>query len=236
MLSVHKTMFKIQAIRLNDIRPFVFDHVELSKSQTENGISLDPRNMTQIEDFLIRRIERILQQQDFSKKRPELRLPLVRLKIENTGFPVIKSKRVTDHFLNKIANPMDFLQFYKKSGFISGLNTSRQHDKVIQSANALLPGSSINGGPTIIGLEADENKMLLDRLIKRKLRENSRLNLVPTNKMAQMIDKYVTSNDSHALETFFDHEVFRKSYHEIRRSMLDNVNGAAAAITEEFEH
>lgn len=60
LLQVHKTMFKIQAVRLNDIRPFVFDHVELSKSQTENGISLDARNMTQIEEFLIKRIERLL--------------------------------------------------------------------------------------------------------------------------------------------------------------------------------
>ena len=94
----------------------------------------------------------------------------------------------------------------------------------------------MNGGPTIIGMEADENKNLIDRLIRRKMRENSRLNLVPAHKMASMIDKYVSSNDSHVLETFFDHEVFRKSYHEIRRSMLDNTNGTAAAITDEFEH
>ena len=64
----------------------------------------------------------------------------------------------------------------------------------------------MNGGPTIIGMEADENKNLIDRLIRRKMRENSRLNLVPAHKMASMIDKYVSSNDSHALETFFDHE------------------------------
>lgn len=106
----------------------------------------------------------------------ELKLPLIRLKIENTGFPVIKSKRVTDHFMNKIANPMDFLQFYKKSGFISGLNNAnKRHDSVIQSANSLLPGmggSDINyGGPKVMGMEADENKHLIDRLIKRKMRE-----------------------------------------------------------------
>lgn len=132
LLQVHQTAFKIQAIRLNDIRPFIFDHIELSKSQTENGISLDARNMTQIEDFLIKRVERLLTGLDVSKKRPELLVPLVRLKIENTGFPVIKSKRVTDHFMNKIANPMDFLQFYKKSGFISGLNASnKRHESVL---------------------------------------------------------------------------------------------------------
>ena len=197
--------------------------------------------MTQIEDFLIKKIERLLQRMDVSNKRKELQLPLVRLKIENTGFPVIKSKRVTDYFINKIANPMDFLQFYKKSGFISGLNANKRHESVLQSANSLLPGlnqglsSIVNGGPTVIGMEADENKILIDRLIKKKMKDTCNLNLVPVHKMAGMIDKYVSSNDSHALETFFDHEVFRKSYHELRRKMIEDSNRRNFAITDEFE-
>ena len=112
----------MQAIRLSDIRPFIFEHVELSKSHSENGMALDARNMSQVEDYLIRKTDRLLEKLDVSKKRDELKLPLIRLKIENTGFPVIKSKRLTEYFINKIANPMDFMQFYKKSGFISGLN------------------------------------------------------------------------------------------------------------------
>jgi hypothetical protein len=82
--------------------------------------------MTQMEDFLIRKIEQMLSKVDTEKKIEELKLPLVRLKIENSGFPVIKSKRVIDHFMNRIANPLDFLQFYKKSGFISGLNNGKR--------------------------------------------------------------------------------------------------------------
>ena len=58
-------------------------------------------------------------------KPPEMQLPLVRLKIENTNFPVIKSKRINDHFMNRIANASDFLQFYKKAGFMAGLNASK---------------------------------------------------------------------------------------------------------------
>lgn len=44
-----------------------------------------------------------------SKRIKELNLPMVRLKIENTGFPVIKSKKLNDYFIAKIANPQDFL-------------------------------------------------------------------------------------------------------------------------------
>ena len=101
-----------------------------------------------------------------------------------------------------------------------------------------LSGASdiVNGGPTIIGNEADENKSILDGLIRKKMREKCSLNLVPGHKMAAMIDKYVSSNNSHSLEAFFDHEVFRKSYHEIVRTLIDvNQKKGAATLTDEFE-
>ena len=37
-----------------------------------------------------------------------------------------------------------------------------------------------------------------------------------------MLEKSVNSNEAHALETFFDHEVFRKSYHEVRKTLIQN--------------
>ena len=36
-----------------------------------------------------------------------------------------------------------------------------------------------------------------------------------------MVEKYVSQNESHGLETFFDHEVFRAAYTEIKKNMLD---------------
>jgi hypothetical protein len=58
----------------------------------------------------------MLESVDVTNKLPELKLPLIRLRIENTGFPVIKSKRLIDHFINRIANISDFMNFYKRSG------------------------------------------------------------------------------------------------------------------------
>lgn len=90
---------------------------------------LDHRDPSQIEDFLIRKIESMIskleQSGSLANKPPELALPLVRLKIENTNFPVIKSKRINDHFMNRVANPIDFLQFYKKAGFMASLNANK---------------------------------------------------------------------------------------------------------------
>jgi hypothetical protein len=99
---------------MNNVRPFLFDQIELSKVTVPH--TLDPRNNHQLEDFLINRIDKLLDSIDLSTKMAELKLPLLRLRIENSGFPVVKSKRIVDHFINRIANISDFMQFYKKSG------------------------------------------------------------------------------------------------------------------------
>ena len=44
---------------------------------------------------MIKRIE-----EDKKNKPAELAMPLVRLKVENSGYSVIKSKRLNDHFIN----------------------------------------------------------------------------------------------------------------------------------------
>lgn len=126
-----------------------------------------------------------------------MQLPLVRLKIENTNFPVIKSKRINDHFMNRIANASDFLQFYKKAGFMAGLNASKTLIGKMkqQSATSLLGQLNdhdiVNGGPSICGMDNDENKDFIDKLIKKQIRESCSLNLVSSSKMAQVIEKYV---------------------------------------------
>lgn len=53
------------------------------------------------------------------------------------------------------------------------------------------------------------------------MNEYCTLNFVPASRMASMVEKYVTCNEAHGLETFFDHEVFRAAYTEIKKTMLD---------------
>ena len=43
-----------------------------------------------------------------------------------------------------------------------------------------------------------------------------------------MIEHYVQSNETHGLETFIDHEIFRKSYHELLRSLIEQPGAVQA--------
>lgn len=52
------------------------------------------------------------------KKFPDSdKLPLIRLKIEYTGFKIPRILRIKEHFEGEIANEQDFLQFWQKKSF-----------------------------------------------------------------------------------------------------------------------
>ena len=100
------------------------------------------------------------------KRMKELSQPLVRLKIEHSGFPVIKSKKLNDYYMNKLANPQDFLQFYKKSSFMPNLNVSNQ--LLSQTHQTQQQPQSVSGGASsLFNFEDnDENLRVIDRIIK----------------------------------------------------------------------
>eukprot|EP00347_Sterkiella_histriomuscorum_P012706 403367531 len=227
-LQVHKQSFKIQAVRLQNTRPFAFDSIELSRVQPK----LDPKNNAQIEDFLVKKLEQMLSKVENNNKIGELKLPLLRLKIEYSEFGVFKSKKITDLFLQRVANNQDFLQFYRKTGFISGNGSQafiNGQNQIAKVSGTLEMNLIANGGSTgLFGIEEEENQYLLQNIFKKTMKEHTArgttLGMIPSGKMATQVEKYVNSNDVHGLETFFDHEVFRKSYNEIKKQTLEMVN------------
>ena len=81
-------------------------------------------------------------------------------------------------------------------------------------------------GSGIVGMDEAENQDLLSKFYRQKMNEYCTLNFVPVSRMSQMVEKYVNNSESHGLETFFDHEVFRAAYTEIKKSFLDmNLTG-----------
>jgi hypothetical protein len=64
---------------------------------------IDPRRSGLIEKFIQTQVNEMIDQAGQGLK------PLVRLKIDHTGFPVVKSLELNSIFAEKIANPSDFL-------------------------------------------------------------------------------------------------------------------------------
>jgi len=108
-------------------------------------------------------VERV--KEEMKNKPPELALPLIRLKIENSGFAVLKSKRLNDHVINVIANQADFLQFYKKGGYTIG-GALKKPSREESTSNPIDPTGIEGGTNNIAGLDVDENLNLLDTILK----------------------------------------------------------------------
>ena len=73
---------------------------------------------------------------------------------------------------------------------------------------------------------------MLQNLYKQKMGEYCTLNFIPATRMAAMVEKFVSCNEAHCLETFFDHEVFRQAYTDMKKQFLEFNMGAKKSFRE----
>ena len=175
LLEVYKTGFKLSERPLTRYRPLIFQTIELADSK------IDKKDTHKVEKYITDIVDKMIEKANLLwKNRPkEFELPLIRLKIEGTGYEVIRWKRLASFFTNKIANLNDFLQFYKKS--------SNQFKNNISAGAELLdqkkPKRDYPDGPVIDDFEdlqpgfdgvgnlledSDSNKQMIERMVSLK--------------------------------------------------------------------
>ncbi|GMH38267.1 hypothetical protein BSKO_06151 [Bryopsis sp. KO-2023] len=104
---------------LQTVRPFKFQHVVLSEQN-----SVDPDDPDSITSFLEQRVEEMIKAACREKPTPagtagvggggkKSLLPIVRLRVDYTGFSTINSQRFGQKFVNKVANPHDIIMWSK---------------------------------------------------------------------------------------------------------------------------
>ena len=133
MLEIRGSQWRTTPIPLRTVRPFVFDNLNLSQElptgnsfgddgfgDGEGGAGAEDRSK-EIEDLIHKKVEDMLnllaQDQDPSLKE---KLPLVRLRVNYTGFTTINTQRFGQKFVGRVANPNDIVVFIKKQGGTAG--------------------------------------------------------------------------------------------------------------------
>lgn len=113
IMEIMGDQYRTVPVTLHTVRPFVISDVKLSDD-------LDPldSNPQQIEEYLTDKINEIITSikrdpRYANADRPEL--PLVRLRVEHTGFPRITNvNKFGQRFIGKVANPEELLLFSKQ--------------------------------------------------------------------------------------------------------------------------
>ncbi|GAV85353.1 Metallophos domain-containing protein/Mre11_DNA_bind domain-containing protein [Cephalotus follicularis] len=98
-------------IPLTSVRPFEYTEIIL-----KDVADIDPNDQNSILEHLDTVVSNLIEKS--SKKAvnsPELRLPLVRIKVDYSGFMTINPQRFGQKYVGKVANPQDILIFSKAS-------------------------------------------------------------------------------------------------------------------------
>ncbi|KAJ2322712.1 meiotic recombination, partial [Coemansia sp. RSA 2681] len=124
VLRVNRRNFKLDKIRLKNVRPFVIEDVVLAAVPTLSPQSTED----EIVEFLRRRVERMLvvAQQQYQQQIEEAEecvepalgaqpKPLIRLRVEYSGgFESFHPQRFGLLFADRVANPRDIIYFFRK--------------------------------------------------------------------------------------------------------------------------
>ncbi|KAL4422894.1 hypothetical protein ABPG75_009091 [Micractinium tetrahymenae] len=93
---------------LTSVRPFQFASVVLGEQ-----MELDPDNQEGVAEFLERKVLEMIDQAHRGRDEKAPELPLIRLRVDYSGFSTINTQRFGQKFVGKVANPNDMVLWQK---------------------------------------------------------------------------------------------------------------------------
>eukprot|EP00922_Rhytidocystis_sp_ex-Travisia-forbesii_P044158 GHVS01065873.1.p1 GENE.GHVS01065873.1~~GHVS01065873.1.p1 ORF type:complete len:643 (+),score=109.58 GHVS01065873.1:339-2267(+) len=227
-LEIVGDSFRSKAIPLQAVRPFVHHELVLSDYRLPSTEEKD------VWKFLVDEVEKLICQADeerLSRLRayesafpqlyqaiqplmaPNPRAPLIRLKVEHTGFPALSPSRFGRDFTDKVANPQEVLQLFKKAARIKR------------------PGASTSEGPEL-SIDKVEGCEDAHDIIFHYIEEHAgQLALLPEPDMNMAVQHFVGKLDSNAITTFTNKTIAEaSSYVKQRDAEASNTSDVLVLI------
>eukprot|EP01125_Pyxidicula_operculata_P014664 TRINITY_DN4906_c2_g1_i1.p1 TRINITY_DN4906_c2_g1~~TRINITY_DN4906_c2_g1_i1.p1 ORF type:complete len:745 (-),score=229.28 TRINITY_DN4906_c2_g1_i1:59-2110(-) len=108
LLEVCGNQFRMKPIPLTTVRPYIIDEVTLSAEP-----DLKPEEMDKVRQFLSDKVEEMIKIASQSEGKQGA-IPLIRLKVEYSGFPAINPAQFGQQFVGRVANPDDILNMWRR--------------------------------------------------------------------------------------------------------------------------
>ncbi|CAN6869501.1 unnamed protein product [Brassica oleracea] len=111
LLEIKGNQYRPTKIPLTSVRPFEYTEIVLKDED-----DIDPNDQNSILEHLDKVVRDLIEKA--SKKavnRSDIQLPLVRIKVDYSGFMTINPQRFGQKYVGKVANPQDILIFSKAS-------------------------------------------------------------------------------------------------------------------------
>jgi double-strand break repair protein MRE11 len=155
---------------LETVRPFAFDSVVLGSND-----ALDPERPETVSAFLTEKVTAMIEEATRSRGSRTPELPLVRLRVDYTGFSTINTQRFGQKFVGKVANPQDIILWQKQA-----LRRTKAEREAAAATTAAGVAAITNG-------TLDETR--IEDLIAVHLKQN--LEVLPEAELTEALRDYV---------------------------------------------
>ncbi|GIL58032.1 hypothetical protein Vafri_13231, partial [Volvox africanus] len=215
LLEVKGTNFRLQKFRLRSVRPFEFETVALR----DVNPALKPEDTEGVTHFLTAKIQEMITRAatsalplpsaaDGGGASDGPLIPLIRLRVDYTGFSTVNSQRLGQRFVGKVANPHDMLQWSKAP-------TRKVKGEGGSEAPGTLGAYDDEEGGYLRPEALDQSR--IEDLIRQHLGPNA-LEVLPDDELAVALHNFVEKDDKNALQQC------------IEAALEETRNAAAAAV------
>lgn len=109
LMEIKGSQYRPTKIPLKSVRPFEYAEVVL-----KDEADVDPNDQASVLEHLDKVVRSLIERNSRTTvSRPELKLPLIRIKVDYSGFMTINPQRFGQKYVGKVANPQDILIFSK---------------------------------------------------------------------------------------------------------------------------
>lgn len=199
ILSIHKSLFRLDPIRLQTVRPFIFESVNMAEYFDELG--LDEGDVQQkMQNFAAERIEDMIKRakEKLTGNEKQPKVPLIRLRLEITDVEQqFNAIRFGQQYSGRVANPQDMIVFKKK------ITKAKDELKPLDK-DALLEAYQNQGKAT-----ANRAEEVVDRYFK-ETDEDKQLELLCSKSMSELTKRMVDYEDDDAADCiikFYERQV-----------------------------
>ncbi|CCF75462.2 double-strand break repair protein MRE11 [Babesia microti strain RI] len=210
LLEVKLDSYKIYPIRLETVRPMIYRDIALkdydvlpqeksiwdfltimiqnllSEREVNDDKNVSTDNILTL-STLLSNLKETNNENEFDRIIEKVHsMPLVRVKIDYTGFPTINPKSFGSQFIGKIANPFEIIRFYK-----------RKTQSIKNNGNKTVSDELVN-----LDLQHIDNKGIFDIIYESVDVTGNKLNFFSEHELNLAVQGFVLGMDSKAISSY----------------------------------
>ncbi|KAL9655012.1 hypothetical protein ABK040_008796 [Willaertia magna] len=254
IIEIYKDQYRTIPLPLKSVRPYIFDTITLS--DYKDDLKHVKNNSDEIAQFLKEHVEELIEQakqgkwnnfehdkkekeklKEIYKQYPNLELPIVKLKVDYSGYASVNPQRFGSYFIGKVANPSDLLTMTRKKTKVNDSKSNNDQEDVENDKNSkkskdqILKAIVNNDNDELLEAAGDAltEGIKIEDLVAYYLRDESNskegLSVLNTFELQNSVIDYVDKEELHSIDDFVKADIKEKQkklWTDIKKKLKDS--------------